>query len=115
MTHHQFEILTITITSLIETVFDIDNILKGIFENQTETFRYLSYSIETNILNFIHMFRSNVMRDVYSLLGDLIDWGDQVFIEQKTDSKNEIEANNRYKQLAQDLIQAVKVKIEMFD
>ena len=40
LTHHKLEILANIITSLIENIFDIDSLLKGIFEHQSEAFRY---------------------------------------------------------------------------
>ena len=40
LTHNKLEILGNIITSLIENIFDIDSLLKGIFEHQSDTFRY---------------------------------------------------------------------------
>jgi len=48
LTHNKLEILANIITSLIENIFDIDNILKGIFEHQSESFRY-DYIIKKKI------------------------------------------------------------------
>ncbi len=40
LSHNKLEILANIITSLIENISDIDYILKGIFEHQSEAFRY---------------------------------------------------------------------------
>ena len=37
--HHKLEILPNITTSLIENIFDIDSVLKGIFEYEPEKFR----------------------------------------------------------------------------
>jgi hypothetical protein len=39
LTHNKIEILPSIITSLIENIFDIDSVLKGIFEHEPESFR----------------------------------------------------------------------------
>ncbi|UJR25198.1 hypothetical protein I4U23_006551 [Adineta vaga] len=85
LTHNKLEILPSIITSLIENIFDIENVLKGIFEHESESFR-------TRLLN-----------DVYSLLADLIDWSDQLLL-----SKNPIDHDDKYKTISHDLIQAIK-------
>lgn len=40
LTHNKLEILANIITSLIDNIFDIESLLKGIFERQSESFRY---------------------------------------------------------------------------
>ncbi|CAF3900221.1 unnamed protein product [Rotaria sp. Silwood2] len=86
LTHNKLEILANIITSLIENIFDIDYILKGIFEHQSESFR------------------THLLTDVYSLLADLIEWSDKVvFSKTNTDE--------RYRKIAKDLLQAVQICI----
>ncbi|CAF0854921.1 unnamed protein product [Rotaria sp. Silwood1] len=86
LTHNKLEILANIITSLIENIFDIDYILKGIFEHQSESFR------------------TNLLTDVYSLLADLIEWSDRVVFSKTT-------ADDRYQTIAKDLLQAVQICI----
>ncbi|CAF0903134.1 unnamed protein product [Rotaria sordida] len=86
LTHNKLEILANIVTSLIENIFDIDSILKGIFEHQPESFR------------------TNLLTDVYSLLADLIEWSDK-FVFSKTNT------DNIYRKIAKDLLQAVQICI----
>ena len=84
MTHNKLEILANIITSLIENIFDIQSILKGMFEHQTESYR-------------IHL-----LTDIYSSLAELIQWSDKLLFSKKND-------DDRYRKIVKDLIKAVKV------
>ncbi|CAF0731973.1 unnamed protein product [Rotaria sp. Silwood1] len=93
LTHNKLEILPNIITSLIENIFDIDSVLKGMFEHEPETFR------------------TRLLSDVYSLLADLIDWSDKLLLLKYNNSNNtkiHINDNDEYKKIAVDLIQATK-------
>ncbi|CAF3424007.1 unnamed protein product [Rotaria socialis] len=90
LTHNKLEILPNIITSLIENLFDIDSVLKGIFEREPESFR------------------TRLLSDVYSLLADLVDWSDTLLISKTNITKIQINDDDKYKKIACDLIQAVK-------
>ena len=53
--------------------------------------------------------RTHLLKDVYSLLADLIDWSDKVLLARTNDTKGSIQTDDRYKKLALDLLQAIKV------
>lgn len=102
LTHHKLEILGNIITSLIENIFDIDSLLKGIFEQQSESFRYVKSFSHLNHLLFC---RTHLLTDVYSLLADLIEWSDKLLFSKRND-------DDKYRKIVKDLIQAVKVNAE---
>ncbi|CAF1099468.1 unnamed protein product [Adineta steineri] len=89
LTHNKLEILASIITSLIENIFDIESVLKGIFEHEPESFR------------------THLLSDVYSLLANLIDWSDKLLLLKANDTKNQINHDDKYKKLAHDLLQAI--------
>ncbi|CAF1195778.1 unnamed protein product [Adineta ricciae] len=84
LTHNKLEILPSIVTSLIENIFDIESVLKGIFERESASFR------------------AHLLNDVYSLLADLIDWSDRFLLAKS------INPDEKYKKLTRDLIQAIK-------
>ncbi|CAF4074659.1 unnamed protein product, partial [Rotaria magnacalcarata] len=86
LAHNKLEILGNITTSLIENIFDIENILKGIFEHQSESFR------------------THLLIDTYSLLADLIEWSDKVILS-KTNN------DDAYRKIAKDLLIAVQICI----
>ncbi|CAF3622739.1 unnamed protein product [Rotaria sordida] len=96
LTHNKIEILPNIITSLIENIFDIDSVLKGIFDHESETFR------------------ARLLSDVCSLLADLIDWSDKLLLLKYNNNNNndntkiQINDDDEYKKIAFDLTQAIK-------
>ncbi|CAF1172681.1 unnamed protein product [Adineta ricciae] len=86
LTHNKLEILANIMTSLIDNIFDIDNILKSIFEYQSDSYR------------------TYVLFDIYHLLADLIEWSDRLLFSKVND-------DDRYRKLAKDLMTAVKTCI----
>ena len=110
LTHNKLEILGNIITSLIENIFDIDSLLKGIFEHQSDTFRYeLFLGLFSHGVDFSLSLdcRSHLLTDVYSLLADLIEWSDKLLFSKRND-------DDKYRKIAKDLNQAVKVTAEKF-
>ena len=49
--------------------------------------------------------RTRLLHDVYSILADLIDWSDQLLLAENKSAK----PDERYKTIAEDLIQAIQV------
>ncbi|UJR23689.1 hypothetical protein I4U23_026671 [Adineta vaga] len=86
LTHNKLEILANIMTSLIDNIFDIDSILKGIVEFQSDSYR------------------TYILFDIYHLLADLIEWSDKLLF-------SKINDDDRYRKLAKDLMSAVKICI----
>ncbi len=60
----------------------------------------------------IHFFfRTRLLSDVYSLLADLIDWSDKLLLLKINDMKSLINDDDKYKTIAHDLTEAIKVRI----
>ncbi len=57
------------------------------------------------------MFSTRLLSDVYSLLADLIDWSDKLLLLKINDTKSLINDDDKYKTIAHDLIEAIKVRI----
>ncbi len=55
-------------------------------------------------------FRTRLLSDVYSLLADLIDWSDKLLLLKINDTKSLINDDDKYKPIAHDLLEAIKVK-----
>jgi hypothetical protein len=103
LTHNKLEILANIITSLIENIFDIESILKGMFEHQTESFRYCFLFAFLFVWKDFLFFRIYLLTDIYSLLAELVEWSDKLLFTKTND-------DDRYRKVAKDLMKAVKVK-----
>ncbi|CAF3791771.1 unnamed protein product [Adineta steineri] len=88
LTHNKLEILANIVTSIIDNIFDIDSMLKGVFECQSESYR------------------TYLLTDVCYLLADLIEWSDKLLFSKKHDADDD-----KYRKIAKDLMQAVKICI----
>jgi hypothetical protein len=55
------------------------------------------------------------LSNVYSLLADLIDWSDKLLLLKINDIKIQINNDEKYKNIAHDLIEAIKVKINSIE
>jgi hypothetical protein len=64
---------------------------------------------------FLSLFRTRLLSDVYSLLADLIEWSDHLLLLKLNDPTIQINDDNKYKKIAQDLIQAIKVTRIQFE
>lgn len=55
------------------------------------------------------LFRTCLLKDVYSFLADLIDWSDQILLSDDHLSRRSVHVDERYKSIAQDLTQSIRV------
>lgn len=74
-------------------------------------FQHTNLTITSFVVSsFSKSSRSNFLKEVNLILADLIEWSDQLLLEQTNNSNSKGTMNDRYKQLSQDLMKTVKVK-----